>query len=829
MAKQYYSVLTDYGTQMIASAIARKQPLQITQMAVGDGNGQKTTPNSRNTGLVREVHRANISAISVDPRNNKQLIFELTIPENVGGFWIREMGIFDNQNRLVAYANCPDSFKPELASGSGKVQVVRMILLVSSSDAVTLKVDDSVIFVTRGQLTPKKITATTKNAVDETGHSHEIDKASTTQAGIVQLTNATDSDSETLGLTAKAGKTLKALIDALTRNLNNYIPNSKKSNAINSASSDTVATSNAVKQVSDKIDAFNPISRHYVNLDEQTSPIFYHSPVTSAKPLPTAGDFGGIVVGTNYDATQLLMEAGKIWVRGSDNNPISSPEHWRDWNAVLTDNLKSDALNQNDSNKIATSKAVYDLNDIKLDKVDGEAYLKTIDYTKAKGYQYSGFYRPNTTKVNNLPLGNLMIHIAHPEYAPNAHARGIGFNYGSVKGNAAWDLFTTAFDDNGTYLGQKQIMTELGGKFNGDVTFNTSNSLYVRRLRSTNNNSDWLDYYSAGGHCFYASADNGKKALAINEGKVGVAIDLNLNNNMLAFNDGSSVASSSKTKDSTNVDGIWHDDATNTFHFQSDKPYKTTGDDGNSNLSAANFTASKLVDIKSNIWERIRATLPDGSYWRWEVNPASATDPRFNYVYRSASGEQRYLAFPTLAKNETVAYQSWVIDSTVKKDWLVGVPIPWMLSSVPAGFLAMQGQAFDKSSYPILAQRYPSGRLPDLRGEFIRGWDNGRGVDSGRSLLSNQAGSLLIGADDAFGNGAHDIFSVRNATRSDMQWDAANNNDYPISSGNLGYVIWDNISGYKFITNNNSYRPDSLGFGAARPRNVAFQYICLAA
>ena len=162
-------------------------------------------------------------------------------------------------------------------------------------------------------------------------------------------------------------------------------------------------------------------------------------------------------------------------------------------------------------------------------------------------------------------------------------------------------------------------------------------------------------------------------------------------------------------------------------------------------------------------------------------------------------------------------------------DYLVGMPLPWMQSTVPAGFLAMQGQAFDKSRYPILAQRYPSGRLPDLRGEFIRGWDNGRGVDSGRSLLSNQAGSLLIGADDAFGDGTHDIFSVRNATRSDMQWDAANNNDYPISSGNLGYVTWDNISGYKFITNNNSYRPDSFGFGAARPRNVAFQYICLAA
>ena len=226
MAKQYYSVLTDYGTQVIAGAIASKQPLQITQMAVGDGEGRTPTPDSRKTGLVREMHRADISAISVDPRNDKQIIFELTIPENVGGFWIREMGIFDNQNRLVAYANCPDSFKPELTSGSGKVQVVRMILLVSSSDAITLKVDDSVIFVTRGQLTPKAITATTKNAVDETGHSHEIDKASTSQAGIVELDSSINSKAENKAATPKAVKTAYDKAKAADDNANTRVSKS---------------------------------------------------------------------------------------------------------------------------------------------------------------------------------------------------------------------------------------------------------------------------------------------------------------------------------------------------------------------------------------------------------------------------------------------------------------------------------------------------------------------------------------------------------------------------------------------------------------------------
>ncbi|MGX2969248.1 phage tail-collar fiber domain-containing protein [Ursidibacter sp. B-7004-1] len=213
MSKTYYSVLTTYGSQLFASAMANRQAVNIRQMAVGDGNGRAVTPDSARTSLVREVHRANISAVSPDPRNNKQVIFELTIPENVGGFWIREIGIYDAQNRLVAYANCPETFKPRLEEGSGKIQVIRMVLLVSSSNAVTLTVDDSVIWATRGQLTPKTITATSTNSIDETGHTHAIDSASTTQKGIVQLNNTLTSTSQEQALTAAQGKVLKDLVD----------------------------------------------------------------------------------------------------------------------------------------------------------------------------------------------------------------------------------------------------------------------------------------------------------------------------------------------------------------------------------------------------------------------------------------------------------------------------------------------------------------------------------------------------------------------------------------------------------------------------------------
>ena len=252
MTAQYFTVLTDYGTQAFAKALATNQPLRLSRFAVGDGNGQAVTPTADRTALVKETHRANVSAVSLDPRNNKQIIIELTIPEDVGGFYIREMGVFDSANKLVAYANAPESFKPTLESGSGKVQVLRMILKVSNSQAVTLSIDNSVIFVTRQQLNPQKITSSTTNGFDESGHTHEIEKADTTKAGIVQLTDDTGLDSNKLGLSARAGKKLAQLISTVQLALGNYIPNSKKSNSVTSNSNDNVATSSAVKTAYDK-------------------------------------------------------------------------------------------------------------------------------------------------------------------------------------------------------------------------------------------------------------------------------------------------------------------------------------------------------------------------------------------------------------------------------------------------------------------------------------------------------------------------------------------------------------------------------------------------
>ena len=118
-------------------------------MAVGDGNGVLPTPNPAQTALVHELRRKPLNSLSIDPNNANQIIAEQVIPENEGGWWIREIGLFDKDGDMIAVANCAETYKPQLQEGSGRVQVVRMILIVSSTEAVTLKIDPSVVLATR--------------------------------------------------------------------------------------------------------------------------------------------------------------------------------------------------------------------------------------------------------------------------------------------------------------------------------------------------------------------------------------------------------------------------------------------------------------------------------------------------------------------------------------------------------------------------------------------------------------------------------------------------------------------------------------------------------
>ncbi|KAE9790563.1 phage tail-collar fiber domain-containing protein [Escherichia coli] len=149
MSTKFYTLLTDIGAAKLASAAALGVPLKITHMAVGDGGGALPTPDAKQTALVNEKRRAALNMLYIDPQNSSQIIAEQVIPENEGGWWIREVGLFDESGALIAVGNCPESYKPQLAEGSGRTQTVRMVLITSSTDNITLKIDPAVVLATR--------------------------------------------------------------------------------------------------------------------------------------------------------------------------------------------------------------------------------------------------------------------------------------------------------------------------------------------------------------------------------------------------------------------------------------------------------------------------------------------------------------------------------------------------------------------------------------------------------------------------------------------------------------------------------------------------------
>lgn len=149
MAATYFTLLTKVGQAKIVNAIALGQNVAWTTMAVGDGNGNPTTPNENQTALVRENYRAGINQLTVDPDNPNYMVAELVVPTNVGGWTVYEVGVFDADGDMIAVANFPATYKPQLVEGSGRDLVVRIIVQVSNASIVTLKVDPAMVLASQ--------------------------------------------------------------------------------------------------------------------------------------------------------------------------------------------------------------------------------------------------------------------------------------------------------------------------------------------------------------------------------------------------------------------------------------------------------------------------------------------------------------------------------------------------------------------------------------------------------------------------------------------------------------------------------------------------------
>ncbi|HAK6768116.1 TPA: phage tail protein [Salmonella enterica] len=197
MDNEFYTLLTDRGMAKIASALADKKQIHLQKMAVGDGGGQYYEPTASQTKLRHEVWRGEMNTLTVAPNNPNWLIAELVLPEDVGGWYVREVGVFDDEGELIAIGKFPESYKPLLPGGCGKQVCIRLIMEVSNTTAVTLTVDPSIVLATRDYVDVR---------LDEHEHSTNHPDATLTQKGFTQLSNATDSDDETKAATPSAVK-----------------------------------------------------------------------------------------------------------------------------------------------------------------------------------------------------------------------------------------------------------------------------------------------------------------------------------------------------------------------------------------------------------------------------------------------------------------------------------------------------------------------------------------------------------------------------------------------------------------------------------------------
>ncbi|EFJ3384739.1 TPA: tail fiber protein [Escherichia coli] len=246
MSTKFKTVITTVGAAKLAAATAPGgRKVNITTMAVGDGGGKLPVPDAGQTGLIHEVWRHALNKISQDKRNSNYIIAELVIPPEVGGFWMRELGLYDDAGTLIAVANMAESYKPALAEGSGRSQTCRMVIIVSSVASVDLTIDTTTVMATQDYVDDK---------IAEHEQSRRHPDASLTAKGFTQLSNATSSTSETLAATPKAVKAAYDLAngkytaqDATTARKGLV----QLSSATNSTSETLAATPKAVKAAYD--------------------------------------------------------------------------------------------------------------------------------------------------------------------------------------------------------------------------------------------------------------------------------------------------------------------------------------------------------------------------------------------------------------------------------------------------------------------------------------------------------------------------------------------------------------------------------------------------
>ncbi|HFU8390186.1 TPA: tail fiber protein, partial [Escherichia coli] len=594
-------------------------PVRLTHMAVGDGNGELRQPQKNQTSLYNEVWRQSVNRVFTDPENPNRLIAELVIPPETGGFWVREIGVFDDTGTMIAVGNTAESYKPTREEGSGRAQIFRAVITVTSDAVVELVMDTTTILPTTDYIDEK---------IAEHARSRNHPDATLTEKGFTQLSSATNSTSETLAATPKAVKAAYDLAAGKAPASHTHpwnqitgVPSAsltakgivQLSSATNSESETEAATPKAVKAL--------------------------HDMVTSKY--------------TGQDATTGRKGIVQL----------------------------SSATNSNSETLAATPKAVSDALSMAFVKPTtslGETDLNTLGRKEDAGDYYQQSDSGARTD-RNYPVekaGELRIRVGAWGFCQHEYT--------------SWDP-------------PRKFIRTVTGNFNGNGPW--SEWVEVTNTDATTGRKGTVQLSSA--------TNSNSETLAATPRAVKAAYDL-----------AASKASASHTHPWNQITGVPSASLTAKGIVQ-----LSSATNSNSETLAATPRAVKAA------YDLANSKASAAHTHRW----AQITDaPVFSSVARVIMGKQSI--------KDILDYFGLGEGSTLP----VGVPVPWPSSRPPEGWLQCNGAAFTRTKYPKLAVAYPDLRLPDLRGEFIRGWDDLRMIDRGRLLLSTQEATYICTAIQAY-------------------------------------------------------------------------------
>ncbi|EPJ1576089.1 TPA: tail fiber protein [Escherichia coli] len=749
--RKFRTLITDIGLAKLAATTAPGgRPVRLTHMAVGDGNGELRQPQKNQTSLYNEVWRQSVNRVFTDPENPNRLIAELVIPPETGGFWVREIGVFDDTGTMIAVGNTAESYKPTREEGSGRAQIFRAVITVTSDAVVELVMDTTTILPTTDYIDEK---------IAEHARSRNHPDATLTEKGFTQLSSATNSTSETLAATPKAVKAAYDLAAGKAPASHTHpwnqitgVPSAsltakgtvQLSSATNSESETEAATPKAVKAL--------------------------HDMLTSKY--------------TGQDATTGRKGIVQL----------------------------SSATNSNSETLAATPKAVSDALSMAFVKPTtslGETDLNTLGRKEDAGDYYQQSDSGARTD-RNYPVekaGELRIRVGawgfcqHEYTSWDPPRKFIRTVTGNFNGNGPWSEWVEVTNTDAT-TGRKGIV-----QLSSDT--NSNSETLAATPRAVKAAYDLAARKAPASHTHPWNQITGVPSASLTaKGTVQLSSATNSNSETLAatpravkaaYDLAASKASASHTHPWNQITGVPSASLTAKGIVQ-----LSSATNSNSETLAATPRAVKAA------YDLANSKAAAAHTHRW----AQITDaPVFSSVARVIMGKQSI--------KDILDYLGLGEGSTLP----VGVPVPWPSSRPPEGWLQCNGAAFTRTKYPKLAVAYPDLRLPDLRGEFIRGWDDLRMIDRGRLLLSTQEATYICTAIQAYHGvaGGADIQAGISFASHDN--DIINiTPDQPRTGNGILYGRkpvdrWAIARAGKLVSN------EKDRWIAIRPRNIAFNYI----